>query len=193
MFGSFNNFTKVNDALLGLWAGVLAAVPESRLLVKARALNEPELKAWVVGRMKAAGIAESRLDLRDFIPGKASHLELYSRIDIALDTHPYNGTTTTCEALWMGVPVVTLAGDRHASRVGASLLTALGRPEWIARQPDDYVAIAARLAGNRDRLVVERAGLRELMQQSALCGHSDQAQRFGAALRDCWRRWCEKP
>ena len=193
VFGSFNNFTKVNDALLGLWARVLTAVPGSRLLVKARALNEPELKQWVVGRMQGAGIEPDRLDLRDFIQGKASHLEFYSKVDIALDTHPYNGTTTTCEALWMGVPVVTLAGDRHASRVGASLLTALGRPEWIATQPDDYVAIAARLAEDRERLVVERAGLRELMQQSVLCGHADQARRFGAALRDCWRGWCEKP
>ncbi|OIR13369.1 TPR repeat-containing protein YrrB [mine drainage metagenome] len=190
VFGSFNNFTKVNDDLLALWGRVLAAVPDSRLFLKARALDEPQLRTWVVDRLRRAGIEPDRVDLRGFVGGKASHLDVYSKVDIALDTSPYNGTTTTCEALWMGVPVVSLAGDRHAARVGASLLTALGRPEWIARTADDYVAIAARLAGGRSALATERHGLRELMRSSLLCDHATQAARVGAALRDCWRQWC---
>lgn len=190
VFGSFNNFTKVNDDLLGLWGRVLASVPGSRLFLKARALDEPHLRSWIVERITRAGIAADRVELRGFVGGKASHLDAYANIDVALDTWPYNGTTTTCEALWMGVPVVTLEGDRHAARVGSSLLSALGRPKWIAHSADEYVAIAARLAGDLPALVAERSGLRELMRSSLLCDHPGQAARFGAALRDCWREWC---
>src|SRR5208283_2084439 len=97
-------------------------------------------------RLRACGIDPARVDLLDYAPTVADHLSTYNRIDIALDSMPYNGTTTTCEALWMGVPVVTAVGDRHASRVGASLLGAVGHPEWVARDRDDYVRVAADLA-----------------------------------------------
>jgi predicted O-linked N-acetylglucosamine transferase (SPINDLY family) len=111
-------------------------------------------------------------------------------VDIALDPIPYGGTTTTCEALWMGRPVVSLAGDRHASRVGASLLGAIGRAEWVADDPESYVAIAARLAGDRISLRQESADLRGRLTASPLFDHAGQAGRFGDALRGCWRRWC---
>jgi predicted O-linked N-acetylglucosamine transferase (SPINDLY family) len=122
-----------------------------------------------------------------------SHLALYHGIDVALDSFPYHGTTTTCEALWMGVPVVTRAGDRHASRVGVSLLHAAGHPEWAAASEDDYVRIAAHLATDVPRLATLRTGLRDELRRGPLLDHAGQAGRFGAALRDCWRAWCARP
>jgi predicted O-linked N-acetylglucosamine transferase (SPINDLY family) len=123
-------------------------------------------------------------------PGMAEHLSLYREVDVALDTHPYNGTTTTCEALWMGVPVVTILGDRHASRVGASLLTAVGRPEWIARDWNDYIGIASRVACDRANRKGAGECLRSAMRASALLDHRGQAERFGRAVRECWANWC---
>jgi protein O-GlcNAc transferase len=121
-----------------------------------------------------------------------AHLELYHDVDIALDTFPYHGTTTTCEALWMGVPVVALVGDRHMSRVGASLLTAIGRAEWLAHDADAYVRLASGLAGDPLRLTGIRRGLRAELQASPLLDHVGQAACFGAALRTCWREWCAR-
>jgi protein O-GlcNAc transferase len=112
-------------------------------------------------------------------------------VDIALDTFPYHGTTTTCEALWMGVPVVTKMGESHAARVGVSLLSAIGHSEWIAQTSDDYVRIAAALAADRSKLAATRAVLRDEMRASALLDHAGQTARFAAALRGCWSRWCE--
>jgi protein O-GlcNAc transferase len=120
-----------------------------------------------------------------------AHLECYRHLDIALDPSPYGGTTTTCEALWMGRPVITLAGDRHASRVGASLLRAMGRPQWVAASPEEFVRIASGLARDRAELKRESTGLRERMEESPLFDHAGQAGRFGDALRACWRRWCD--
>jgi predicted O-linked N-acetylglucosamine transferase (SPINDLY family) len=115
---------------------------------------------------------------------------MYGRIDVALDTFPYNGTTTTCEALWMGVPVVTLTGDTHMSRVGLSLLSAVGHCEWSATTVEDYIGIGARLAAASAMRSDLRLQLREQMKCSVLLDHCGQASRFGAALRACWRNWC---
>jgi predicted O-linked N-acetylglucosamine transferase (SPINDLY family) len=123
---------------------------------------------------------------------RKAHLALYNQIDVALDTAPYHGTTTTCEALWMGVPVVSLVGDRHMSRVGASLITAIGHPEWLAQTPDDYVSVALALAENVEKLAEIRAGLRSELLGSALLDHKGQGERFGAALRNCWAEWCTR-
>jgi len=189
-FGSFNNFTKVTDEMLRVWAALLDRVPRSRLLLKSRFLDEPAVAALVRARVRAAGLDEQRVELAPPVPQLRGHLETYARVDVALDPFPYHGTTTTCEALWMGVPVVTLAGDRHAARVGCSLLTAVGHPEWIARTEDDYVALAADLAADRRRLQELRSSLRPAMRASPLLDHAGQAARFGAALRNCWREWC---
>ncbi len=186
-FGSFNNLCKVSDTTLRLWAAVLDAVQGSRLVLKAFGLD-PER---VSRRLTEAGIDPARTSL--LLPAKdvASHLACYRHLDVALDTFPYGGTTTTCEALWMGRPVVTLAGDRHASRVGASLLHAIGRPEWVAQTPGEFVRIASRLAADRESLSRESSGLRDRLKKSILFDHRGQAERFGQALRTCWRRWCE--
>jgi predicted O-linked N-acetylglucosamine transferase (SPINDLY family) len=141
-------------------------------------------------RAQAAGIAPERLRFLPFSATTADHLGRYSEIDIALDPFPYHGTTTTCEALWMGVPVLSLRGDRHASRVGASLLTAVGHPEWIAYSEDGYIEIAKRLAADRAQLARIRANLREDLRRSALLDHPGQAKRFGEALRQCWATYC---
>ncbi len=192
-FGSFNNTTKINATTLGLWAEVLRTVPESRLLIKGFALgNNPALRDSLRQGFKAGGVSPDRVKLVDRTPEAKDHLALYRQVDVALDTFPYNGTTTTCEALWMGVPVVTLHGDRHAARVGASLLTAAGHPEWIARDGAGYVRIAAELASEPARRADLRTRLRDDLRRSPLLDHSGQAARFGAALRACWVAWCKQ-
>jgi Flp pilus assembly protein TadD len=185
-FGSFSNLAKITDSTLALWARLLATAPEARLLLKGHGLDEPDTKAAWLARLARAGLPADRLELVGRLPGPAAHLALYHRVDVALDTFPYHGTTTTCEALWMGVPVVSLAGNRHVSRVGVSLLHAVGHPEWIAVDEDAYVQIAARLAAEP----VEPAAVRAAMRRSPLLDHAGQAARFGAALRACWVQRC---
>jgi predicted O-linked N-acetylglucosamine transferase (SPINDLY family) len=189
-FGSFNNPAKISDATLGVWNRLLQTVPASRLLLKGQAAGDPVVQQFLRARFQQAGLPAGRVELLERTSEPAEHLALYDRVDVALDTTPYNGTTTTCEALWQGVPVVTQLGDRHASRVSASLLTAIGHREWIAESPDDYVRIAAGLANAPARLTEIRNGLREEMRCSALLDHAGQAARFGTALRACWVRWC---
>jgi predicted O-linked N-acetylglucosamine transferase (SPINDLY family) len=189
-FGCFNNFAKVSDTTLRGWARVLAAVPGSRLLLKDRSLSSPDQQARVRARCAVLGLDNDRVELLGRTAGLGAHLAQYARIDLALDTFPYHGTTTTCDALWMGRPVVTLAGGRHASRVGASLLAAAGHAGWVARDWDEYVRIAAGLASDRPRLGEISRALRRDLACSPLLDHPAQAVRLGAALRDCWARWC---
>ena len=132
-----------------------------------------------------------QVELVAWLPSGAAHLALYDRVDIALDPFPYNGTTTTCEALWMGVPVVTLRGDRHAGRVGASLLSQVGLADWIAGSTDDYLEIAAKLAGAPSLLTELRHSLRPRVAGSPLGNGSAFARKIEAAYRTMWLRWCE--
>ncbi|MGH7132866.1 MAG: tetratricopeptide repeat protein [Phycisphaerales bacterium] len=187
-FGSFNNFAKVNEGLVRIWAKALNAVPRSRLLLKAAALAEAGTREFITGWFAELGITRERLVLLEPTRGKAEHLAAYGRVDIALDTYPYHGTTTTCEALWMGVPVVTLRGDRHASRVGASLLRAAGLPELVASDEGNFVGIAARLAGDIGALAKIRVGLREKVRGSELCDARGFAERFGCLIEREWRK-----
>ena len=122
-----------------------------------------------------------------------AHLAVYDRVDIALDPFPYNGTTTTCEALWMGVPVVTLRGDRHAGRVGASLLSQIGLTDLIADSVEEYVEIAVALAGDPGRLADLRRSLRPRLAASPLCDGRAFARKIEAAFRQMWQMWCEAP
>jgi predicted O-linked N-acetylglucosamine transferase (SPINDLY family) len=182
---------KVTDATLALWARVLAAVPGSRLLLKGRGFGEEAVRQRYFERFAAAGLPVDRVEFLERTAKTDDHLALYGRVDISLDTFPYHGTTTTCEALWMGVPVVTLMGDRHVARVSGSLLTAIGRGEWVAQTPEDYVRIAAELAADPAKLAAIRAGLRDEVRKSPLGDHAGQSIRFAAALRQCWSTWCE--
>ena len=187
-FGSFNNLAKVTPEVVAVWAAVLHRVPGSRLLLKAGAFGDAEGRERYAALFATAGIAAERLDLVAQIPGIAAHLGAYDRLDIALDPFPYNGTTTTCEALWMGVPVLTLAGRLHAGRVGASLLAPLGLDAWIASDEDGYVAAAARLAANLPALAALRARLRPCLAQAPLCDAAGFARQIEVAYRRMWRQ-----
>lgn len=190
-FGCFNKLSKITDGTVALWAEVLRRVPESRLLLKDRPLSDPGTADMMRARFAAVGIDPARLDLVGFIKDAAGHLAAYNRIDIALDPHPYNGTITTCDTLWMGAPMVTLAGNRHAARVGASLMAAVGLPELVADTPDRYAAIAADLAGDLTRLMRLRMGMRERLRASALCDEARFMRNLETAYRLMWRRWCD--
>lgn len=168
-FGCFNNLAKLSPAVLGLWAELLRALPSSRLVLKSRGLDDPTVTARLYATFASHGITTGRLTLDGTERSVAAHLALYHSVDIALDPFPYNGTTTTCEALWMGVPVLTLAGQTHAARVGASLLTHTGLTEWIAATPADYVRLATAAAHDLPRLATLRATLRERLRTSPLC------------------------
>jgi predicted O-linked N-acetylglucosamine transferase (SPINDLY family) len=191
-FGSFNNLPKVNDTVIAAWSAILHRVPGSRLLLKSRALASAEPAERVRQAFAARGIDGARIELVGWVRDPAGHLKLYDRIDLALDPFPYNGTTTTCEAMWMGVPVLTLAGDRHAARVGASLLTQVGLERLIAGTPEDYIARAAALAADRDTLAAIRGSLRGRMAASPLCDAAAFARDMEAAYRAVWRDWCAK-
>jgi predicted O-linked N-acetylglucosamine transferase (SPINDLY family) len=189
-FGSFNNLAKMTPEVIGLWARILKAVPRSRLMIKNKSMKDGPTRERHLGLFRDAGIGEERLDLVAWIPEAAGHLGAYARVDIALDTFPYNGTTTTCEALWMGVPVVALAGNRHAARVGVSLLTHLGLPELIAKDEADYVRIAVELARDLPRLAAMRQGLRERVESSPLCDGASFTRDLEEAYRGMWKTWC---
>lgn len=186
-FGCFNSPTKFTDAQFAVWATLLQRVANARLLLKGRDFTEPAVRDHLLARMQAQGIARDRVELLPRTATIAEHLAHYGRVDIALDTYPYNGTTTTCEALWMGRPVVTRTGERHASRVGLSLLRAIGRPEWAAATSEAYVDLAVRLASDRPALASASASLRSALRQSVLLDQRGQSGRFAAALRACWR------
>jgi protein O-GlcNAc transferase len=185
-FGSFNNLAKISLSTLRLWARVFEAIPGARLMLKNKSLGDRAVREAVSARLAEAGIAQSRVDLHAFDSVRASHLALYNEVDIALDTFPYNGATTTCEALWMGVPVVTLRGATHASRMGASILTAARLRDCIADDESAFVEICRKLASDLRALAGLRAGLRTLMISSALMDHATFVRHFEAALLRAW-------
>jgi protein O-GlcNAc transferase len=190
-FGSCNALSKTHPALLDLWAQLLSRVPASRLLLKAGPLADAGICDALASHFASRGIGRERLDLRGPRQDHMDHLSSYAELDVALDTFPYNGTTTTCEALWMGVPVVTLAGVGHPARVGVSLLAAAGLDGWIAETPESYIEIAAELATDPTALAAHHGSLRERVAGSMLCDAVDHARRFEAAIRAMWRERCE--
>jgi predicted O-linked N-acetylglucosamine transferase (SPINDLY family) len=181
-FCSFNHLCKVTDEMLLAWVRILQAVPHSELIFKAGALASPGTRKWLQQRLISADAAMDRVTLLEPTPGFAEHLRAFSSADIALDTFPYHGTTTTCEALWMGVPVITLAGQSHVSRVGVSLLNSVGLTELIADSMDQYIAIAGALAADRPRLESLRHSLRDRLSQSPLMDARRFARDFESAL-----------
>jgi len=167
-FGSFNNLSKVTPEVIGLWSRVLRAVPGSGFLIKGRPLADRQVSGRIIGLFESFGIEPGRIEINGGEPSMREHLAQYHRVDIALDTFPYNGTTTTCEALWMGVPVVTLSGTRHASRTGASILANCGLTDLVASDGDGYLEIARRVAGDVEMLRDFREGARERLAESPL-------------------------
>jgi predicted O-linked N-acetylglucosamine transferase (SPINDLY family) len=189
-FGTFNNFAKASPPIMDLWAAILTATPSSRLIIKSRGLGERSARERIHQIFATRGIPANRVDIRGHEPNIVSHFDAYNQMDIALDTFPYHGTTTTCEALWMGVPVVTLAGTAHVSRVGLSLLNNIGLPDLIAQTPEQYVEIAVRLAKDLPRLAELRSKLRPRMRASPLMDAPRFARDIEAAYRQMWRNWC---
>ena len=189
-FGCFNNLRKLNPRVVALWGRVLAAVADARLLLKSKELQSEQTRAAVQARFAAVGVAPERLILEGS-SAYDDYLASYGRVDIALDPFPYTGGTTSIESLWMGVPVLTLAGDRLLARQGEGMLRVLGLDDWVASSPDDYVAKAIRHAGARDALADLRSGLRARVEASPLMDAPRFATDLGAAFRAIWARWCD--
>ena len=190
-FGSFNNLAKINDHVLELWVSLLKRVDNSRLYIKNPSLTDEVTRNACREKILSMGIGTERVSFVGRTRTTEEHLQLYSNIDIGLDTFPYNGTTTTCEGMWMGVPVVTRAGSTHAGRVGMSLLKSVSHPEWIGQDDEVYLQIAAGLAGDIDVLSDIRTRLRDEMRHSRLCDSKHFALHFGKALRNLWERYCQ--
>ncbi len=190
-FGSFNHLNKLTHKVIALWADIMHAVPGSRLLIKAKYLADEYLNKQIRKMFQEQGIEPDRLELFSMLQSRKKHLELYGRIDIGLDPFPYNGTTTTCEALWMGVPVVTLLGSRHASRVGASIMHHVGLEELIAESPEEYKSLVVSLANNHEWMLQTRQSLRARMQHSDLMDSEGITRTIEDAYRIMWHRWCD--
>ena len=189
-FGSFNNLPKINAAVLNAWAAILNALPDSRILIKSRMLQYQNPARRLLRDLLDRGVAQDRIDLVGYSKDKTMHLDFYKQVDICLDTFPYNGTTTTCDSLIMGVPVITLEGKDHRSRVGASQLRALGLDVLLAGNESDYVENAVSLALDPDRLQSLRANLREKMKSSPLMDAVTFTGELEAAYQQAWTEWC---
>jgi predicted O-linked N-acetylglucosamine transferase (SPINDLY family) len=186
-FGSFNSPAKISDELLEVWAELLAQMPESRLFLKGVAFVDESAGRRLRTAFEARGVDPQRLEVRGWTREIPEHLALYHRVDIALDTFPYNGTTTTCEALWMGVPVVTLSGRAHAGRVSHAILAGIGREQWAASNVGEYVQKAMMLAADVAALREGRAALRQLMAESLLTDavqHARNMEQLMLSLRE---------
>ncbi|MGE3934428.1 MAG: tetratricopeptide repeat protein [Rhodospirillaceae bacterium] len=190
-FGSLNNPSKITRAALDLWARVLAAVPGSRLLMQYRGLQDTGVVARMREAFAARNIQPDRVDFRGGA-ARAKFIAAYNEIDIGLDPFPYSGAMTTFEATWMGVPVVSMAGDRGAGRQSAAILRPAGLDELVCDDPAAYVAAAVRLASDPEGLARMRAGLRGRLAASPVCDGPAFARDVEAALRTVWRRWCAR-
>jgi predicted O-linked N-acetylglucosamine transferase (SPINDLY family) len=190
-FGSCNKPSKLNDEVLRTWAELLRRVPDSRLLLKYRnQFVSTAVRERVMAAMRAAGVDPGRVQMPGETESFARHLRSYNAIDLALDPFPFTGSTTSFEALWMGVPVVTLAGEVMAARWTAAMLHALGLDELVAHTPDEYIGLAARTAGDASTLERLHATLRARVEASPLCDGAGRARQIGRFLRAVWRRWC---
>jgi predicted O-linked N-acetylglucosamine transferase (SPINDLY family) len=190
-FGSPNNLAKMTPHVVQTWAEILRRVPHARLLLWYGATTQDAgTQARLLARFADAGVAAERLAWAGWRP-HAERLDVYHDMDLVLDTFPFSGCTTTCESLWMGVPVVTCPGETYMSRQSLSVLRAVGLTETIARNLDEYVAQAVSLANDLPRLAAIRAELRPQMARSPLCDGPRFAQHLLAVLRHVWRRWCE--
>ena len=192
MFGSFNNPSKLNAVTLGLWARVLRELPTAKLTVTS--VTDAGSRERIAGMLAAEGVAPARLRVLGALE-EGEFWRIREEIDMVLDAYPYNGTTTTCEALWAGLPVITLAGAHGQSRTSASLLTAIGLPQFIASDAEGFVAIARDWAApaQRARLAALRADLRERMERCGLCDGPGFTRALEALYREAWSAWCAPP
>jgi predicted O-linked N-acetylglucosamine transferase (SPINDLY family) len=189
-FGCFNNLSKVTEPILVLWVEILQRVKNSRFILKSKQLADPIVQKRYRDWFSAQGVSSERITLDDRYMDHAGLLGYYGELDIALDTHPYSGVTTTCEALWMGVPVVTLAGEQFISRNSAALLTSVGLTELIADSPQQYVEKSVALAADTEYLMQLRKDLRERFKASPLGNAPLFVKNLEEVYRSLWANWC---
>jgi len=189
-FGSFNARVKLGAECIALWSGVLKAVPDSRLVIKSYSGIEGDAGDDLMRLFEAEGIEAERVTLLSAKDSTEDHLATYGEVDIALDAFPYNGTTTSCEALWMGVPVLSLAGNRHASRVGLDILSRVGLADLVAHGTDEFIRLAIELSLNHARLRQLRSGMRQRMRDSTLMDAAAMGRHLGSAIREMWLAFC---
>jgi protein O-GlcNAc transferase len=185
-FGSFNNINKIGSACMDLWAALLRRLPNARLLMAT--VPEGETRERLVREFGALGITADRVEFCGKLPA-SEFLRKLQQVDITLDPHPVNGATTTCESLWLGVPVLTLVGERFLSRAGLSVLSAAGLPEFAAPTPEDFIAVASELAHDLPRLAAIRAGMRERLRRAPLLDQARFTRDLENLYRDAWRRY----
>eukprot|EP00891_Asterochloris_glomerata_P000012 jgi/Astpho2/12/fgenesh1_pm.00001_%23_1_t len=191
-FGSFNALAKITPQVINVWADILKAVPHSRLILKNKPFACDALRAHWLLQLRQHGISSDRIDLLPLNPSNSDHLGTYSLMDISLDPWPYAGTTTTCESLYMGVPVLSLKGACHAHNVGVSLLTALDmQHDWVAGSEDEYVRLAVDAAVDIAGLAALRGQLRQRMLQSRLCQAEPFVRRLESVYREMWLQWLQ--
>ena len=187
-FGCFNALAKINDPVIATWARLLHAVPNSRLMLKAAALGDDAVRSALRARFARHGITGDRL-LLERASSRAEYLRAYHRVDVALDPFPFPGGTTSFEALWMGVPVLTRTGDRFLSRVGETIMRNSDLADWLAEDEDDYVARAVRMTSDLDRLAQLRCGLRARVLASPLFDADRFVRHFEGAMSGMWAQW----
>lgn len=188
-FGSFNVMTKITPDIIKTWAEILSRLPDSRILIKNRWLGDTATREKLVAVFGKHGISGDRIDISGRTT-KKEHMASYGRVDLALDTYPYNGTTTTCDSLWMGIPVITRAGQTHVSRTGISLLSQIRLDELVAHTEQQYIDKAVQLAMDLPRLEKLRRGLREVMRDSSLCDEKKFMPGLEEQYRIAWKEWC---
>jgi predicted O-linked N-acetylglucosamine transferase (SPINDLY family) len=191
-FASFNNPAKITPDVVDLWAEILRQASNAKILLKYQGLGDDGTQRRLRGQFAERGTSADRIEFR----GWSSFVDLlaeHNRVDIALDPFPFSGGATSCNALWMGAPLVTWPGETFASRHGLSYLSSLGLTELIARDRDDYVRLAVELAGDLDRLASLRARLRQQMANSPLCDGRRHAAGLLHVLRELWRSYCARP
>ncbi len=191
-FASFNHFAKLNEAVVQTWAALLRRTPGSRLLLKGKGSSDPVLRDKLLQGFEDEGVPGGRIEFSGFFTDPKAHFSLYRQVDLALDPFPYNGVTTTLEALWMGVPVLALQGRHSLARHGSAILGLLGLDSLIAQDPQEYVTKGASLASDPEGLRAVRTGLRARLAASPICDAPEFAQRMEALYRDLWTQACEK-
>lgn len=188
-FGCFNDLVKMTDDVVRVWAKILDRIPSARLILKSKSLGEPEIRASVIRRFSTHGVSEARLLLEGASP-YLEYLATYNRIDIALDPFPFPGGTTSVQGLWMGVPMITLRGDRIISRQGEAIMHNLGLAEWVAESEEDYVNLAVNWAASLDQLALLRSQLRNKLEKSPLCNTQEFAKNLEDAFKQMWVKFC---
>jgi len=192
-FGSFNNLAKMTKTVFDTWSKILLQVPQSRFVIKSKSFASEKVKNKIWGLFQKGGIDTSRIDLIRIFPNTRDHLTSYSLMDFSLDTFPYAGTTTTCEALFMGVPVITLQGNCHAANVGVSLLSQIeDQEQFIAKNIEEYINKATELANNAGKIQELRQSLRQKMLDSYLCNTTSFSKNVEEIYHKVWKKWCKK-